>query len=117
MICISASMKYKEEIYAVSRRLQELGIEHCMPQVGDFAESEIPRLTHEHFSKIKNSDAILVVNPTGYIGDSVKTEIGYALGAGKKVYMLNKTGAIEFDGLVHGIVGDELERLRKLGGS
>ncbi|MBU1167642.1 nucleoside 2-deoxyribosyltransferase [Patescibacteria group bacterium] len=64
----------------------------------------VPDLVYRHFKKIRESDAVLVVNPDGYIGNSVKVEIGYAKGLGKKVYFLEKTNAPELDCLADEIL-------------
>jgi hypothetical protein len=41
-----------------------------------------------HMVKIANSDAIFVINPGGYVGESTRREIFFARGMGKKVYFL-----------------------------
>lgn len=41
-----------------------------------------------HMAKIANSDAILVINPGGYIGESTKREIFFARAMGKEVKFL-----------------------------
>lgn len=38
-----------------------------------------------HLQKIDLADEVLVVNPGGYIGDSTRREINYALSHGKPV--------------------------------
>lgn len=43
-------------------------------------------LDNMHKMKIKNSDAIYVICPGGYIGDSTKNEIKYAVDNSKKIY-------------------------------
>jgi hypothetical protein len=42
-----------------------------------------------HLDKIDVSDGIFVVNPEGYLGESSKAEIAYALEAGKDVIYLD----------------------------
>ncbi|MDO8648071.1 MAG: hypothetical protein Q7R70_06705 [Candidatus Diapherotrites archaeon] len=58
-------------------------------------------LTMLHFSKIKKSDAILVLNYSkkgiaNYIGYSVFLEIGLAFGLEKKVFLLNPIPAVPY---------------------
>ena len=73
----------------------------------------VPALVKEHLEKINLSEAILVVNPTGYFGNSVKIEIGYAKGLGKKIYFLKETNEPELDCLADGFVGlDDLSELK-----
>lgn len=55
----------------------------------------------EHFRKIEQSDAILVLNYEkkgipGYIGGNTFLEMGYAFGLGKKVYLLNDIPEMDY---------------------
>ena len=43
-----------------------------------------------HKQKIDTSDAILVINKNGYIGDSTKSEIEYAKAQNKEIIYLEK---------------------------
>lgn len=101
MICISASIKFREKIIEVSKKLNQLGINHILPIMDLPKEAEssemIPSLVFNHFKKIDQADVLLVVNPGGYIGNSVKVEIGYAKGRGKEIFFLEKTGLDELD--------------------
>ena len=45
-------------------------------------------LDNMHKRKIDMADAIYVINVSGYIGESTRSEIEYALKNGKKVYYL-----------------------------
>lgn len=47
-----------------------------------------------HLRKIHLCDEIFVVNAEGYIGDSTRKEIDYAVGMGKLVRLLTTEGAI-----------------------
>lgn len=47
-------------------------------------------LDRVHKKKIDNSDAIYVINPEGYIGDSTKSEIAHAESVHKDVYYLGE---------------------------
>jgi nucleoside 2-deoxyribosyltransferase len=106
-------MKFQKEISEVSSHLTELGIINTFPtpkkpehneNFQDFAN----RLFNEHFEKIKNADALLVVNPGGYIGSSVKIEIGYAKALGKKIIFLDKANEPEIQALA-----DEIKPLEE----
>ena len=46
------------------------------------------RLADAHYKKIDMSDGIFVVNIGGYIGESVKREIAYAMEKGKEIIYL-----------------------------
>ena len=54
----------------------------------ELTEDEKALLGELHRSKIDLSDAIFVVNPGGYIGRSVKSEIEYARSMGKEILYL-----------------------------
>ncbi|NQU77934.1 hypothetical protein HQ544_04540 [Candidatus Falkowbacteria bacterium] len=116
-ICISASIKFKDTILKVSKILSELDIPHHRPNMELPKEQETPKiiaeLIKEHFGKIDQSEAILIVNPTGYFGNSVKIEIGYTKGRGKKIYFLEKTNEPELDCLADDFISiDNLEKLK-----
>ncbi len=49
---------------------------------------QLEKLKQEHFKKIELSDAILVINKEGYIGNSTKFEIEYAKKLDKEVMYL-----------------------------
>lgn len=44
-----------------------------------------------HFSKIVNSDAILVLNAEDYVGESTRREIYFAHAMGKSIFFLEHT--------------------------
>lgn len=117
-ICICASMRHKEAIVKVAEKLDKLNISYILPRMELPKEREtsemVPGLVYEHLEKINNSDVILVVNPEGYFGNSVKVEIGYAKGQNKKIYFLEKTNEPELDCLADKIVPlDDLEKVRR----
>lgn len=118
VVCISASIKFKEKIEEVARILKALNIPYLLPIMDLPKELETPdmtvKLVADHFEKIDKSKSVLVVNPDGYIGNSVKIEIGYAKGACKKIYFLQKTNQPELDCLADGFISiDELHKLKQ----
>jgi len=118
VVCISASIKFKEKIEEVAKILKELDIPHLLPVMDLPKELEtpdmVPKLVADHFEKIDKSKSVLVVNPTGYFGNSVKIEIGYAKGVGKKIYFLEKTNQPELDCLADDFISaDELHKLKQ----
>jgi nucleoside 2-deoxyribosyltransferase len=76
----------------------------------------------EHFSKIKASDAILVLNvdkdgKKNYIGGNTLLEMGLAFALEKKIFMLNPVPeelsyAEEIKGMKPLIIGDDFSRIR-----
>lgn len=107
-VCISGSLRFEENIKKVGEALVAGGVECFLPTMGIAQETITPEmvsgLVFEHFKKINASDIVLVVNPGGYFGNSVKTEIGYAKGVGKKVVFLAATGQPELDCLADRII-------------
>ena len=107
-VCISGSLRFEENIKKVGEALAANGVECLLPTMGLAQETITPQivsnLVFEHFEKINAADIVLVVNPGGYFGNSVKTEIGYAKGAGKKVIFLAATGQPELDCLADQII-------------
>lgn len=51
-------------------------------------EEQLIKLKEAHFKRIELSDAILVINKDGYIGNSTKLEIEYAKKLDKEVMYL-----------------------------
>lgn len=112
-ICISASMKFQKEINEASKKLDSLGIKNTFPSPKTPHEGEnfnefARKLFDEHFAKIKEADALLVVNPGGYIGSAVKIEIGYAKALNKKIIFLEEALEPELTALA-----DEITALEK----
>lgn len=109
-------MRFKEKIEEVAKLLKENNIPYILPVMNVPKELENESMVSElvvgHFRKIDNATSVFVVNPTGYVGTSMKVEIGYAIGVGKKVYFLQKTNQPELDCLAHDFVS--LEELYKL---
>ncbi|MDO8592864.1 MAG: hypothetical protein Q7R92_03815 [bacterium] len=108
-ITISGCMTFAEQMLAAQKVLQELGhtayipvdTELCVkaPELSDNLEhcqtySEID-LDKDHFNKIADSDAILVLNYPknnidGYIGGATLMEIGVARHLDKKIFILHE---------------------------
>ena len=110
-IAICGSMTFWQEMRAIKDGLEILGHEVLVPK--DLYSDDIPieartdvtdeeKITakieydfiREHFRKIEESDAILVLNYEkkgmyGYIGGNTFLEMGHAYGLGKKIYLLN----------------------------
>lgn len=87
---ICGSMKFAEEMKKIAYQLeieQGYNILQCVyvEDITKLSEDNIKRLEQAHYKKIDISDGIYVVNPNGYIGESVKKEIEYAKKHNKKV--------------------------------
>lgn len=61
------------------------------PEIKDFIIEHKEQLDHLHKKKIDMSDAIMVIDVNGYIGDSTRSEIAHALEKGKTIYSYTMT--------------------------
>lgn len=95
VITLCGSTRFKEQFMAVQKQLTLEG--NIVISVGLFGHSgddEVwtpgmkEMLDNMHKRKIDMADAIYVINVGGYIGESTRSEIEYALRNGKKVYYL-----------------------------
>lgn len=90
IVCLCGSTRFKDAWYAASKRLTHEG--QIVLSVGDLDTSEInrevnvpldpdlkARLDELHKRKIDLSDCILILNVGGYIGDSTRSEVRYAI--------------------------------------
>jgi nucleoside 2-deoxyribosyltransferase len=109
-LCISASLKFTDEIRNTIVELKKIGITGLFPNL----DSELPKdtltseqakwLTEEHFRAIDQADALYVLCPGGYIGKSVVLEIGYAISKKIPVFYSEKTGELVIDTLYTEII-------------
>lgn len=91
VITVCGSYKFKNEIKQITEMMALKG--NCMITPIDltkqnkdaYTEEQILMLGKMHKEKIKLSDAILVVNVNGYIGDSTKSEIEFAKSLNKEI--------------------------------
>ena len=95
VITLCGSTHFKDAFMEAQKRLTLEG--NIVISVGLFGHSgddEVwtpgtkEMLDNMHKRKIDMADAIYVINVGGYIGESTKSEIEYALRNGKKVYYL-----------------------------
>ena len=91
IITVCGSFKYKKEMMEITEIMALRG--NCMitpidltkSGKDDYTEDEILTLGEMHKEKIKLSDAILVVNVNGYVGNSTNREIEYAKSLNKEI--------------------------------
>lgn len=98
VITLCGSTRFKEQFLEAQKRLTLEG--NIVISVGLFGHSgdeEVwtpgtkEMLDNMHKRMIDMADAIYVINPGGYIGESTRSEIEYAKANGKKVlYLENK---------------------------
>lgn len=91
IITVCGSYKFKKEMIEIAEKMTLEG--NCIITPNDltktdkdsYTEEEIIMIDNMHKEKIKISDAILVVNVNGYIGNSTKSEIEYAKSLNKEI--------------------------------
>lgn len=95
IIALCGSTKFKKEFEQINRELTLAG--HIVLSVGVFCHSgdtvtdaQKVLLDIIHKKKIDLADEIFVINKNGYIGQSTRSEIKYAIAAGKKVRYLEE---------------------------
>ena len=104
VITLCGSTRFKDEFYKVQKELTlEGNIVISVGLFGHSGDSEVwdnmsegtltktkEMLDDMHKRKIDMADEIFVINKNGYIGDSTKSEIAYAIKSGKKVNYLEE---------------------------
>lgn len=102
VITLCGSTRFKEQFLEAQKRLTLAG--NIVISVGLFGHSGDEEVWTEgtkemlddmHKRKIDMADGIFVINVGGYIGQSTRSEIDYALAHGKKVEFLEKTGPMD----------------------
>ena len=99
VVCLCGSTRFEDAFMTEYARLSDAGIivlsvsrlipDHRDKQDWEFPEQE--NVWHElHFKKIDLADEVFVLNVGGYIGNSLKEEIAYAIAKGKAIkYLVN----------------------------
>lgn len=90
VVTICGSLRYANEMMKIATQLQlekNYAVIQCVYNTEGlrFEEKDASILDKIHRKKIDISDAIYVVNIDGYIGNSTKNEIEYAIKSGKEV--------------------------------
>ena len=104
-IAICGSMAFAREMLEAREALERMGhkadvpidTEECVENPGltvDLEHCIRNNVVRDHYSKIENSDAVLVLNHArngveGYIGANTLIEIGIAHFLNKKIFLLN----------------------------
>lgn len=85
IVCLCGSTRFKEEFLAQQKRLTlegkiflTVGFFGHVDEIKPTVEEKI-KLDELHLRKIDLADEILVINPGGYVGDSTRREIMYAM--------------------------------------
>lgn len=90
-LTICGSMRFADEMKKIAYELEAVrgyNVLQCVYCDVIPTDGERARLADAHYKKIDMSDGIFVVNIGGYIGESVKREIAYAMEKGKEIIYL-----------------------------
>lgn len=91
IITICGSLRFQKEMMEISEKMELQGncvlppIYPARPSKEFYTKEEFLMLDKMHKEKIKLSDAILVVNVDGYIGNATNNEIEYAKSLNKEI--------------------------------
>lgn len=91
IVCLCGSTRFRAEFDATNRQFTRAGRIVLAPGVFGHAdgitipENDKAALDALHLAKIDLADAVFVVNPGGYVGDSTRAEIAYATRLGKRI--------------------------------
>lgn len=93
-LTICGSMRFDKLMQEIAYKLEtEQGFHVLQCVYGDgssLTKQQLDNLVAAHYKKIALSNAIFVVNPGGYIGESVTREIEYARSLGREIIYLEK---------------------------
>ena len=91
IITVCGSLRFIKEMLQIAEKLELEGNSVLLPiynlnkNKDAFNSDEILMLSKMHKEKIKLSDAVLVVNVDGYIGNSTKDEMEFAKKLNKEI--------------------------------
>lgn len=94
-VCLCGSTKFKDKFFEVARDLTLKGCIVTMPMVFVHSGDEVNELQKDyldevHKAKIADADLVYIINVDGYVGNSTRSEINWALKLGKKIEYLEQ---------------------------
>jgi hypothetical protein len=106
-VCIVGSFKFLKEMLDIEDMLKKENIEYFGPK----KESSILRC----FDKIDEANVVYVVCPSGYVGNSVSADMGYAYAKNKLIYASNPLSDLPLMDLISGVLSPRelIELLKK----
>ena len=116
-------MKFRDIVLKTMGCLTDLGFKPLFPNLGsstsnkDVATSaeEKAKLAWDHYKSIEEADAVYLILPGGYMGTSVKLELGYALALKKPIYFSELTKDIALDCYCAGVIPvDQLHKFSEV---
>jgi hypothetical protein len=100
-VYVCGSFRFTREMEELDRVLEEENIEHQVAKTKD------SRGILGCLKKIDDSNIIYIVNPGGYVGNSVCIDIGYAYAKNKPIYVLHELVDPPLMSLVRGTLSFE----------
>lgn len=96
VVCLCGSTKFKDEFIKQNFELTLRGnivltvgwFNHADGMTYNLTDFEKEYLDELHKRKIDLADSVLILNVGGYVGDSTRSEVDYALSVGKPVQYL-----------------------------
>ena len=90
VVTICGSMRFEKEMIKIAGDLEKSHgwcVIQCVYDIdiSKTTREEMDNIVNSHWTKIDMSDAIYVVNIDGYIGNSTRNEIDYAISKGKEI--------------------------------
>jgi nucleoside 2-deoxyribosyltransferase len=122
-IAIGCSMKYRDLVRETMKNFETMGITPLFPNLDYSTENkddaniieEKKRLALEHYAVIDEADKVYLMTPEGYMGTSLKIELGYAVAKGKPIYFSEPTNDIGLDCYVKEFIPtDNLKRFLEI---
>ena len=119
-IIICCSVRFHDQIVETMKKMEKVGITPLFPNFDLEASNRDQaidadhklRLALEHYAAVEDADAAYFLLPGGYMGSSVKIELGYTLACKKPVYFSEPTGDVDIDCYAKAMVSpDQLEFL------
>jgi nucleoside 2-deoxyribosyltransferase len=116
-------MKYRKLVRDTMEDFEKIGIIPLFPNLDYSTENkddantieEKKRLALEHYAAIDEADKVYLITPDGYMGTSLKLELGYAVAKNKPIYFSEPTNDIGLDCyVVKFIPTDNLKRFLEI---
>ena len=105
------------------KKFESIGITPLFPNLDYSTENkddantieEKKRLALEHYVAINEADKVYLITPDGYMGTSLKLELGYAVAKNKPIYFSEPTKDIGLDCYVEEFISiDNLKRFLEI---
>jgi nucleoside 2-deoxyribosyltransferase len=83
-VAFCGSFRFRDRMAEVARQLAARGIECLVPTPVADARQGLMGC----FDRIDRADAVMLIDPEGYVGGSVAADLGYAFARGKPIFAL-----------------------------